>query len=255
MASSIWIGWFGGGTPVSYDGSTTTITGNWAVTGQFYAPVSATVPGYSFTGDTNTGYGASAADTLALFAGGTTPRVTLTATVLNSTVPIDLPNAVFLRGTATNAALQNLIGLSSSNLVSIDSSGNGVIFGNFLRPGSGGYQVAANVVAIFPTAPTIASGFGTSPSVVASNGTAAFQINVGTGGTASSGVITMPAATTAWNGSVENRTAVAANRGDQRTVITASTTTSITVQNQTISTGAALAWTASDVLHFVTTAD
>ena len=104
-------------------------------------------------------------------------------------------------------------------------------------------------------APTVASGFGTSPSIVASNGSAAFQVNVGTGGTASSGVITMPPAATAWNGSVENRTAVAANRADQRTVITASTTTSLTVQNQTISTGAALAWTASDVLHFVTTAD
>lgn len=92
MANSIWIGYFGAGIPYSYDGSTTTITGNWAVTGQFYAPVSATIPGYSFTGDTNTGYGASAADTLALFAGGTTPRVTVTAAALASTLPI-LPSS------------------------------------------------------------------------------------------------------------------------------------------------------------------
>lgn len=98
------------------------------------------------------------------------------------------------------------------------------------------------------TAPTIGSGFGTSPSVAANNGTAAFTVNVGTGGTASSGVVTMPAATTGWNCTVINRTGVAANRADQHTVQTATTTTSVTVQNQTISTGAALAWTASDVL-------
>ena len=107
------------------------------------------------------------------------------------------------------------------------------------------------VVTISGTAPTIASGFGTTPSVVASNGTAAFSVNVGTGGIATGGVLTMPASTTDWASlSVKNLTALAANRADQHTVITASTTTSLTVQNQTISTGAALAWTASDVLHF-----
>lgn len=98
--------------------------------------------------------------------------------------------------------------------------------------------------------PTISSGFGTSPSVVSgANGPGAFLVNVGTGGTASSGVIaTTSAATNGWVCSVTNRTAVAANRADQRTVQTATTTTTVTVQNQTISTGAALAWTASDVL-------
>lgn len=99
-----------------------------------------------------------------------------------------------------------------------------------------------------PTAPTIASGFGTSPSIAANNGTAAFTVNVGTGGTASAGVITMPTATTGWICNVENRTGVAANRADQRTIQTATSTTSVTVQNQTVSTGGALAWTASDVL-------
>ena len=108
--------------------------------------------------------------------------------------------------------------------------------------------ILASKALINVTAPTIASGFGSSPSVPANNGTAAFTVNVGTGGTASAGVITMPAAATGWNCAVENRTGVAANRANQRTVQTATTTTSVTVQNQTISTGAALAWTASDVL-------
>jgi len=143
----------------------------------------------------------------------------------------------------------------------IDSNGSGSIN---LRP-NGGYGLGvsnAGAVYLNPfgigastfmdnVPPTIASGFGTNPSIVASNGTAAFTVNVGTGGTATGGVLTMPAAKNGWAAKVENITAVAANRGDQRTVITATTTTSITVQNQTISTGAALAWTASDVLQIM----
>ena len=95
---------------------------------------------------------------------------------------------------------------------------------------------------------TIASGFGTSAAITAGNGMAAFSVNVGTGGTASDGVIGLPTAPNGWKLCVENITATAANRADQRTVQTASTTTSATVQNQTISSGASLAWTASDVL-------
>jgi hypothetical protein len=77
----------------------------------------------------------------------------------------------------------------------------------------------------------------------------AFRVNVGTGGTASSGVIAVQAtATTGWNCHAQNITGQAANRADQSTVQTASTTTTVTVQNQTRSTGAALAWTASDIL-------
>lgn len=99
------------------------------------------------------------------------------------------------------------------------------------------------------TAPTVSSGFGASPSI---SGTAAsFRVNVGTGGTATGGVLTMPTAATGWNCHVENLTGTAANRADQRTVQMASTTASVTIQNQTVSTGAALAWTASDVVSLV----
>jgi hypothetical protein len=96
------------------------------------------------------------------------------------------------------------------------------------------------------TAPTIASGFGTSPSVA---GTAtAFRVNVGTGGTATAGVITMPAAATAWNCHVEDLTATLANVADKRTMQISSTTTSVTIENQTISTGVVAAWSASDIV-------
>jgi hypothetical protein len=107
---------------------------------------------------------------------------------------------------------------------------------------------AAGVLLLSATAPTISSGFGTTPSISANNGTAAFRVDVGTGGTATAGVIGLPTAATGWNAHVANLTAQAANVADARTVVTASSTTSITVENQTVSTGAALAWTASDVL-------
>ena len=94
--------------------------------------------------------------------------------------------------------------------------------------------------------PTIFSGFGTSPAITNQNGTAAFTVNVGTGGTANSGIIALqPASATGWNCIVNNQTATSGNRADN-TVQTASNTTSATIQNQTKSTGAAVAWTASD---------
>lgn len=96
------------------------------------------------------------------------------------------------------------------------------------------------------TAPTVSSGFGTSPTVA---GTAtAFRVDVGTGGTATAGVLTMPSAATAWNCHVENLTGTLGNYANQRTVQLSSTTTTVTIENQTISTGAALAWTASDIV-------
>jgi hypothetical protein len=54
-------------------------------------------------------------------------------------------------------------------------------------------------VLLSSTAPTIASGFGTNPSISNNNGTASFTVNVGTGGSAATGVITLPTATTGWN--------------------------------------------------------
>jgi hypothetical protein len=97
-------------------------------------------------------------------------------------------------------------------------------------------------------APTIASGFGTSPSIPSNNGTAAFTVNVGTGGSATSGVLTMPTASTGWICHVNDLTAAAAHVA-YNTRQTASSTTSVTLENQTTSTGAAVAWAASDILQ------
>lgn len=95
------------------------------------------------------------------------------------------------------------------------------------------------------TAPTISSGFGTSPSVTFNNGTASFRINVGTGGTAISGVIGLPAATNGWNCFARDLSTT--NSAVFMTYQTASTTTTATIGNFN-STGATAAWSASDIL-------
>lgn len=95
------------------------------------------------------------------------------------------------------------------------------------------------------TAPTISSGFGTTPSISSENGTAAFRVNVGTGGTASSGVIGLPTATAGWNCFCTDLTT------QSSTVFlckqTASATTTATIGNFDAA-GAAAAWVASNIL-------
>jgi hypothetical protein len=108
----------------------------------------------------------------------------------------------------------------------------------------GASDLGANLL-ISPTAPAISSGFGTSPSVTANNGSAAFRINVGTGGTASSGVIGLPTAATGWNCYATDTTTNSASVF--LTKQTASTTTTATIRNFNTS-AAATAWTASDIL-------
>lgn len=94
-------------------------------------------------------------------------------------------------------------------------------------------------------APTISSGFGTSSSVVSNNGTMAFSINVGTGGTATSGVIGLPTAPHGWacfgTDITTNSTAVS------QTKQTATSTTSATIGNFS-DVAVATAWAASDIV-------
>jgi hypothetical protein len=100
---------------------------------------------------------------------------------------------------------------------------------------------------ITATAPTISSGFGTSPAVTGNNGTAAFTVNVGSGGTATTGILAMPTAANGWNCQINDVTAAAANVA-YNTRQTASSINTVTVQNQTTSTSAAVAWGANDIL-------
>lgn len=88
------------------------------------------------------------------------------------------------------------------------------------------------------TAPTIASGFcGLGSAVSNTNGTATFTIATGTGACGASGVITMPAATTAWN-CTWSWSSFAVPDPD-KTFEFSATSTSVTMYAYTASTGAA----------------
>lgn len=108
----------------------------------------------------------------------------------------------------------------------------------------------ANKTAINATAPTISSGFGTSPSIAGSNGAFVFTVNVGGGGVATSGVITMPAAANGWVVLCTNTTTPASGN---LTKMSANTTTSVTLTNYT-NAGAATAWAANDVIGCIAVA-
>jgi len=95
---------------------------------------------------------------------------------------------------------------------------------------------------ISATAPTIASGFGTTPTITAFN-TSAFKIVVGTGG-AANGVITFPAAPNGWVVYAQDITSGTSLFLQQ----TASITTSATLTSFSLTTGLAANMTAADVI-------
>jgi hypothetical protein len=94
-------------------------------------------------------------------------------------------------------------------------------------------------------APSIASGFGSSPSISAGVNPNAFSVNVGTGGSTSTGVVTMPAALNGWNCKV---TPQGAPQAAAVTYSAPTSATSITLTNYTLTSGAALNWTSATVL-------
>ena len=92
---------------------------------------------------------------------------------------------------------------------------------------------------ISATTPTIASGFGTTPTITAFN-TSAFKVVVGTGG-AANGVITFPAAPNGWIVYAQDVTTASVFLQQ-----TASSTTSATLTSYSITTGLAANMTAAD---------
>ena len=195
----------------------------------------ASAPSYSFasSGNSDTGWFLSAGGDVRMSIDGTARHVFQAAGyfLLNDSGALFLgsgSDVSFSRGAANRLDLATL---DSFNLVG----------------GGASYMIAA-VPVFHSTAPTVTSA-GTNPSVSGTN-TAAFRVNVGTGGTATTIVLAMPTATTGWNCYANYITGSAANRANQQMVQQSSTTTAVTVQNQTISTGAALAFTASDIVAF-----
>jgi hypothetical protein len=130
--------------------------------------------------------------------------------------------AVTLGGSTTMATNVNLTGGSNS----IIALGTGTSHFNVVN-------LSQSVVA-----PTVSAGAGAS--IVASNGTAAFEVNLGAA--AQTGTITLPSATTGWVVAMYNITNPAANAPAQ----TGFTQTSATFTNFVRTTGVAGNWTAND---------
>ena len=104
------------------------------------------------------------------------------------------------------------------------------------------FQMGGNLIATSNALPTIASGFGTNPTITASN-TMVFKVVVGTGG-AASGTITLPTAVNGWLGFAADVTSGTA----LFLQLTGSTTTSVTFTSYSITTGLAQNMSAGDVV-------
>ena len=102
-------------------------------------------------------------------------------------------------------------------------------------------SIGNNLVAS-TTLPTISSGFGTGPTVTASN-TFCFKIVVGTGG-AANGTISLPTATNGWLAFAADVT----SGSSLFLQLTGSTATSVTFTSYSVTTGAAANMSAGDVI-------
>lgn len=159
-------------------------------------------------------------------------RLSITPGAANGSVVIDL--------NASSGAYPPLIfKLSDSNGLTLNADHS---ITNDSTAAMTGYKLGSNL-ALSSTAPTISSGFGTNPSIV-SGSAASFRVNVGTGGTANTGVIGLPTATNGWNCDF----AVLTNAASFITAPTTSDTTTVTVANYSRTTGLLTAWTASDIV-------
>jgi hypothetical protein len=104
------------------------------------------------------------------------------------------------------------------------------------------FQMGGNLVATSTTLPTLGSGWGLNPKILASN-TLVFKIVVGIGG-AANGSITLPTATNGWFGFAADVT----NGSGIFLQLTASSATSITFTSYSVTTGSAVNMSAGDVV-------
>ncbi len=109
-------------------------------------------------------------------------------------------------------------------------------------------SVATGPVALAwsPTTPTITGFGGTGAAVSFSNGTAMFDINVGTVAPGNTGTITLPTAANGWTCHCYNKTTTSALND---IIVTSDTATTCVIAQIVIATGGAANWAASDHLR------
>lgn len=179
----------------------------------------------------------------------TSPAWSFTANGANITVYKALDNSFMSDHCRTVGSTTCNVGNTTAVAVHHSADANSYIKYDTAATGATVQDVATNYSIIQKTtgfSPTISSGFGTSPSVVAGSVPLAFQINVGTGGSATSGVIGLPLAKNGWVCTGSDITTKSATVFVLKQ--TASSTTTATVGNFNTS-GTAAAWVASDLLQ------
>jgi len=145
-------------------------------------------------------------------------------------------------------------GVASSSVINLlpvqaEYDANGNCLGLYGQGGNALYapynasslSIGNNLVAS-TTLPTISSGFGTSPTVTASN-TFCFKVVVGTGG-AANGTISLPTAPNGWLAFAADVT----SGSSLFLQLTGSTSTSVTFISYSVTTGAAANMSAGDVV-------
>ena len=145
-------------------------------------------------------------------------------------------------------------GVASSSVINLlpvqaEYDANGNCLGLYGQGGNALYapynasslSIGSNLVAS-TTLPTISSGFGTGPTILA-NSTFCFKIVVGTGG-AANGTITLPTAPNGWLAFAADVT----NGNSLFLQLTGSTATSVTFTSYSVTTGAAANMSAGDVV-------
>ena len=145
-------------------------------------------------------------------------------------------------------------GVASSSVINLlpvqaEYDANGNCLGLYGQGGNALYapynasslSIGNNLVAS-TTLPTISSGFGTSPTVTASN-TFCFKVVVGTGG-AANGTISLPTAPNGWLAFAADVT----SGSSLFLQLTGSTATSVTFTSYSVTTGAAANMSAGDVV-------
>jgi hypothetical protein len=98
---------------------------------------------------------------------------------------------------------------------------------------------------ILATAPEVSSGFGEGSSIGHSNGTAAFTINIGSGGTATTGVLRLPQAANGWSVHCDDVTTYSPSVFVTKQTATSVATATLTQYNAA---GEPSPWAASDTL-------
>ncbi len=143
---------------------------------------------------------------------------------------------IHIQSGATNA-------LSIVGGLDMGSSTAGLVVHSSIVAGLYGYYLGSPATLLdSTTAPTV-TGFCTSPSVPAANGTAAFSIGVGTACAGSTGTISLPSNTNGWVCDCHAITTPASQYMEQ----TGGTTQTCTMQNYSRTLGTALNFTDSDV--------